>query len=104
MPREEKLVNDQVQQQRQQQNKAYLEKMKKEKKADEEYKRKVKEQIAIDRASRKADGKATSHNPTSDANGSTILINHDCSNLNIKQLDGTSLRHSFSCNYSLFIT
>lgn len=75
--------------QRQQQQTLYSEKAKKEKKADDEYKRKIKEQIALDRGSRKSDSISKP--------SSTTVMHHDHCNLNIKQLDGTSLRHSFPC-------
>ncbi|KAG2233574.1 hypothetical protein INT48_009361, partial [Thamnidium elegans] len=102
-----KLTQETQQKLQEKQNKLHVEKMKREKKADEEYKKKVKEQIAADRANqiatRKAEKQRLEQNKTAveEASSSTSSSFYDHSSLNIKQLDGSSLRHSFSSSDTL---
>ncbi|KAI8067677.1 ubiquitin-related domain-containing protein [Gilbertella persicaria] len=90
------------------QNKIMLEKKKKEKKEEEEYRKRVKEQIAKDRenqqAARKTEkerlqNKAKEETPIQKTVSSSGL--HHFANLNIKQLDGSSLKHRFSSSNTL---
>ncbi|GAA5795159.1 hypothetical protein HPULCUR_000513 [Helicostylum pulchrum] len=105
-----KLAQETQQNLQEKQNKLHVEKMKREKKADEEYKKRVKEQIATDRANqiatRKAQKQTLEQNKTTieePSSSSTSSSFYDRSNLNIKQLDGSSLRHSFSSSDTLAI-
>lgn len=90
------------------QNKLSLEKKKKEKKEEEEYKKKVKAQIAKDRenqiAARKAEKErkvleSQRNEQSNKPSGSANFYDH--SNLNIKQLDGSSIRNNFSSSDTL---
>ncbi|KAI7886365.1 ubiquitin-related domain-containing protein [Mucor mucedo] len=71
--------------------------LKKEKKADEDYKREIKQQIAMDRTA----SSSKKPNPSSSSQPSVQVIQHNQCNLNIKQLDGTSLKHSFASSDTL---
>ncbi|KAI8364622.1 ubiquitin-related domain-containing protein [Blakeslea trispora] len=86
------------------QNKLILEKKKKEKREEEEYKKRVKEQIAKDRENQKAAKKAENEKLDSrqDSSFSEKSSNTcDYCNLNIKELDGSSLKHRFSASDTL---
>ncbi|KAL7332677.1 hypothetical protein PS15p_201696 [Mucor circinelloides] len=106
-----KLAQETQQALQDKQNRLHLEKVKKERKADEEYKKKVKEQIAKDRAdqiaARKAEKQRLEEHEKQEQHTTTLVGNssskgyYDHSNLNIKQLDGSSLRHSFSSSNTL---
>ncbi|OBZ89192.1 UBX domain-containing protein 7 [Choanephora cucurbitarum] len=81
------------------QNRLLLEKKKKEKREEEEYKKKVKEQIAKDRENQKAAKKAGKEKleTTTDKTASEKSLDlFGYCNLNIKELDGSSLKHRFS--------
>ncbi|GAN05201.1 conserved hypothetical protein [Mucor ambiguus] len=106
-----KLAQESQQTLQDKQNRLHLEKIKQERKADEEYKKKVKEQIAKDRAdqvaARKAEKQRFEESKRQEQNairstGSASSEGYwDHSNLNIKQLDGCSLRHNFSSSNTL---
>ncbi|KAL7309297.1 hypothetical protein PS15m_011401 [Mucor circinelloides] len=88
-------------------NKIYFEKIKKERQEDEAHRKRVREQIARDRAEKIAQRNAEKQRQNSTA--STALAteegasssslsnsnNHAYSNLNIRQLDGSNIRHQF---------
>lgn len=81
----------------------YLEKVKKEKKEQEEYKKRIKEQIQKDRADQSASRKqqqATSSIKSPSPDNKSF---YDHCNLNIKQLNGTSLKHHFSRNLAQYM-
>ncbi|CAO3624178.1 unnamed protein product [Mucor fragilis] len=106
-----KLAQETQQTLQDKQNKLHLEKVKSDRKADDEYKKKVKEQIAKDRAdqiaARKAEkqrleeSKRQEQNAVRSAGNASSGGYWDHSNLNIKQLDGCSLRHNFSSSNTL---
>ncbi|KAK4515423.1 uncharacterized protein ATC70_010368 [Mucor velutinosus] len=106
-----KLAQETQQSLQDKQNRLHLEKVKKERKANEEYRKKVKEQIAKDRAdqiaARKAEkqrleeSKKQEQTAVRSAGNASSGGYWDHSNLNIKQLDGCSLRHSFSSSDTL---
>ncbi|KAI9482969.1 MAG: ubiquitin-related domain-containing protein [Benjaminiella poitrasii] len=105
-----KLAQETIQSVEEKQNKIYFEKLKKERKEDEEYKKKIKEQIAKDRAVQMAARKAEKQRlmdekektqSNKEASSQTHSDSHNHCNLNIKQLDGSSVRHSFSSSNRL---
>ncbi|EPB91313.1 hypothetical protein HMPREF1544_01830 [Mucor circinelloides 1006PhL] len=106
-----KLAQETQQALQDKQNRLHIEKVKKERKADEEYKKKVKEQIAKDRAdqiaARKAEKQRLEEHEKQEQHTTRLVGNsssrgyYDHSNLNIKQLDGSSLRYSFSSSNTL---
>ncbi|KAL9539471.1 hypothetical protein MBANPS3_010239 [Mucor bainieri] len=108
-----KLAQETQQSLQDKQTKLHLEKVKQERKADEEYKKNVKEQIAKDRkdqiAARKAEKQRLEESKKQQEQNSAIRSTEnassrgywDHSNLNIKQIDGCSLRHNFSSSDTL---
>lgn len=88
-------------------NKIYFEKIKKERQDDEAHRKKVREQIARDRAEKIAQRNTEKQRqnstsspvitPTEGGGSSSSLNNnnHAFSNLNIRQLDGSNIRHQF---------
>ncbi|KAI7907700.1 uncharacterized protein BX663DRAFT_491769 [Cokeromyces recurvatus] len=97
---EGKIAQETLQDLKEKQEKTYFEKLKKERKAEEEYKKKIKEQIAKDRAdqiaARKAEKQRISIEKEKNMNHNTSSDYYSHCNLNIKQLNGSNLRHSFS--------
>ncbi|KAL0078616.1 hypothetical protein J3Q64DRAFT_1765385 [Phycomyces blakesleeanus] len=85
------------------QNKAYFDKLRKEKKEEEEHRKRVKEQIARDRAEKAASRQvAKPSNPveTSEPKQKSRQ-NSDQSKLSIRQLDGSTLRNTFQATDKL---
>ena len=89
-------------------NKIYFEKIKKERLEDEAHRKKVRQQIATDRAEKIAQRNAEKQRKSSSSFDSSEIIgvnankttkDHDCSYLNIRQLDGTNVRHRFEGLY-----
>ncbi|KAL1929004.1 hypothetical protein VTP01DRAFT_2063 [Rhizomucor pusillus] len=92
------------------QNKLYFEKLKKEKKEEEEHRKRIREQIARDRAeqlaARQAEQKRRERNNSvlsSERGGkrSSSASSHDFSNLSIRQLDGSTMRNQFDATATL---
>ncbi|CEP18879.1 hypothetical protein [Parasitella parasitica] len=99
-----KLAQETRQNLQDQQDKLCLKQLKKERKSNEENERKVKEQIAKDRAIQIAERKAEKQHTEEGkkhVQQSPSKRYYDHSNLNIKQIDGSSLRHSFSSSNTL---
>ncbi|KAI8880181.1 hypothetical protein K501DRAFT_191877 [Backusella circina FSU 941] len=93
-------------------NKIYFDKIKKERKADEEHKKKVREQIARDRAEKIASRKAERERQSSIDDGkleqqqgssSSPSKSYNTCNLNIRQLDGSTIRHQFNADDALSV-
>lgn len=97
---EAKLMQEAKQTRVDKENKIYFDKLKKERLEDEAHRKRVREQIARDRAEKIAQRNAEKQrtaSPTAEANanGSSTSIYHSVSNLNIRQLDGSNIRHQF---------
>ncbi|KAI8334563.1 hypothetical protein BC941DRAFT_431560 [Chlamydoabsidia padenii] len=98
--KEAQLTKQQLQDQ---QNKLYFAKIKKEKQADEEHRRKIKEQIARDREEKVAERqrrlqqqKESSQPSSSSASQqSKETRHHDVCHLNVRQGDGNNIRNTF---------
>lgn len=107
---EAKMLQEAQQSRVDKENKIYFEKIKKERQEDEAHRKRVREQIARDRAEKIAQRNAEKQRQNSAA--STALAaeegasssslsgssNHAYSNLNIRQLDGSNIRHQFEGN------
>ncbi|KAI8988428.1 hypothetical protein BDF20DRAFT_855639 [Mycotypha africana] len=117
---EAKMMQEARQNQMDRDHQMYFAKLKKERKEEEAHKRRVREQIARDRAEKmekrnaekqlhSASTSATSlTNSTVDSNSSSSSCfkaatthPHAYSNLNIRQLDGSNIRHKFEANATL---
>ncbi|KAG1463589.1 hypothetical protein G6F46_003405 [Rhizopus delemar] len=109
---EAKMIQEAQQMKKDKENQIYLEKMKKERKEAEEHKRKVREQIARDREEKMAQRKANKERQELAASASsssqrdnemstTKRQGYEFSNLNIRLLDGTNLRHQFEASDTL---
>ncbi|CEG66689.1 hypothetical protein RMATCC62417_03224 [Rhizopus microsporus] len=105
---EAKAIQEAQQMQKDKENQLYLEKIKKERKEAEEHKRRVREQIARDRAERLAERKAEKERQEVAGSSSQQIDNtskkrhnHEYSNLNIRLLDGTNMRHQFEASDTL---
>lgn len=125
------MIQEAQQMKKDKENQIYLEKMKKERKEAEEHKRKVREQIARDREEKMAQRKANKERQELAAsassssqrdnemryiksffpiailwlidiqNSTTKRQGYEFSNLNIRLLDGTNLRHQFEGNLTI---
>lgn len=103
---EAKLLQEAKQDRVDKENKKYFEQIKKERLEDEAHRKKVRDQIAKDRAEKIAQRNAEKQRsspeinvvPSSIEHANNINLNHDYSNLNIRQLDGTNLRNKFEGN------
>ncbi|KAI8097469.1 uncharacterized protein BX664DRAFT_326451 [Halteromyces radiatus] len=97
------------QQLQEQQNKIYFAKIKKEKQADEEHRRKIKEQIARDREEKIMERRKQQQQQQQTSNSSSFSSlsssqgtkNHDTCHLNIRQVDGVNIRHKFNAHDTL---
>ncbi|CAO3701701.1 unnamed protein product [Rhizopus microsporus] len=105
---EAKAIQEAQQMQKDRENQLYLERIKKERKEAEEHKRRVREQIARDRAERLAERKAEKERQEAAGSSSQQIDNtskkrhnHEYSNLNIRLLDGTNMRHQFEASDTL---
>ncbi|GAA5805793.1 hypothetical protein HPULCUR_011319 [Helicostylum pulchrum] len=103
---EAKLLQEAKQDRVDKENKKYFDQIKKERLEDEAHRKKVREQIAKDRAEKIAQRNAEKQrspeiNVASSAEFSTSNANHDYSNLNIRQLDGTNIRSKFEASTTL---
>lgn len=101
---EAKLLQEAKQDRVDKENKKYFDQIKKERLEDEAHRKKVREQIAKDRAEKIAQRNAEKQrspeiNVASSAEFSTSNANHEYSNLNIRQLDGTNIRSKFEGIY-----
>ncbi|GAN03127.1 UBX domain-containing protein 4-like isoform X2 [Mucor ambiguus] len=104
---EAKMLQEAQQSRVDKENKIYFEKIKKERQEDEAHRKRVREQIARDRAEKIAQRNAEKKRqnstssttlPTEESTSSSSLSNnshHAYSNLNIRQLDGSNIRHQF---------
>ncbi|KAI8142060.1 hypothetical protein BJV82DRAFT_158774 [Fennellomyces sp. T-0311] len=102
-----KMMQQTREQMEDQRNKQHFAKIKKEKKEDEEHRRKIKEQIARDRAEQiaarqaakqrsKSETSSTSPRPSSNSSGQ-----HNTSSISIRQLDGSTIRNKFQASDTL---
>ncbi|KAI8082261.1 hypothetical protein BDF21DRAFT_258728 [Thamnidium elegans] len=103
---EAKVLQEAKQDRVDKENKKYFDQIKKERLEDEAHRKKVREQIAKDRAEKIAQRNAEKQrspeiNVASSAEFSTSNANHDYSNLNIRQLDGTNIRSKFEASTTL---
>ncbi|KAK4517228.1 peroxisomal copper amine oxidase [Mucor velutinosus] len=104
---EAKMLQEAQQSRVDKENKIYFEKIKKERQEDEAHRKRVREQIARDRAEKIAQRNAEKQRqnstslttlPTEEGASNSSLSNnshHAYSNLNIRQLDGSNIRHQF---------
>lgn len=104
---EAKMLQEAKQSRVDKENKIYFEKIKKERLDDEAHRKKVREQIARDRAEKIAQRNSEKQRqnltspsataPTEEGGSSSSFNNnnHVYSNLNIRQLDGSNIRHQF---------
>ncbi|RCH88797.1 UBX domain-containing protein 4 [Rhizopus stolonifer] len=100
---ESKAMQEAQQSQTDKQNKVYFDKIKKERQEDEAHRKRVREQIARDRAEKIAQRTAEKQRlqareiASSNNSGGNInnVNNHEFSNLSIRQLDGSNIRHQF---------
>jgi recombination DNA repair RAD52 pathway protein len=106
---EAKLMQEAKQDRKDKENKVYFDKLRKEKMEDEAHRKRVRQQIATDRAEKIAQRNAEKERKNSitppppfvdeKSNGSSSSsINHEFSNLNIRQLNGTNIRNKFEGN------
>lgn len=112
---EAKMLQEAQQSRVDKENKIYFEKIKKERQEDEAHRRKVREQIARDRAEKIAQRNAEKQRQNSTASPTTLSTeegatsssslnnssHHAYSNLNIRQLDGSNIRHQFEATSTL---
>ncbi|KAL0145963.1 hypothetical protein V8B55DRAFT_1466789 [Mucor lusitanicus] len=113
---EAKMLQEAQQSRVDKENKIYFEKIKKERQEDEAHKKKVREQIARDRAEKIAQRNAEKQRQNSTLSSTTLLAeegtssssslsnsssHHVYSNLNIRQLDGSNIRHQFEAASTL---
>ncbi|KAI9244246.1 hypothetical protein BY458DRAFT_561043 [Sporodiniella umbellata] len=99
---EAKIMQEAKQTQADKENQVFMEKLRKEKKEAEEHKRKVREQIARDRAEKLAEKKKEQERQISYVgSGCESRQNHEFSNLNIRLLDGSTIRHQFEASDTL---
>lgn len=107
---EAKMLQEAQQSRVDKENKIYFEKIKKERQEDEAHRKRVREQIARDRAEKIAQRNAEKQRQNStfttlptDEGASSSSLNDDSrhaySNLNIRQLDGSNIRHQFEGIY-----
>ncbi|CAO3633508.1 unnamed protein product [Mucor fragilis] len=109
---EAKMLQEAQQSRVDKENKIYFEKIKKERQEDEAHRKRVREQIARDRAEKIAQRNAEKQRQNStfttlptDEGASSSSLNDDSrhaySNLNIRQLDGSNIRHQFEAASTL---
>ncbi|OBZ89602.1 UBX domain-containing protein 4 [Choanephora cucurbitarum] len=104
---ESKAMQEAQQNRMDKENKVYFDRIKKERQEEEAHRRKVREQIARDRAEKMAKRSAEKQrSPTEEAiDESHVKANssqsHELSNLSIRQLDGSSIRHQFKATDTL---
>ncbi|KAG2206696.1 hypothetical protein INT47_003638 [Mucor saturninus] len=105
---EAKLMQEARQSRVDQENKIYFEKIKKEKLQDEAHRKKVREQIATDRAEKMASQRrerersSLPHLQQQEVHSNSgNSSNSEFSNLNIRQLNGTNLRNKFEATTTL---
>lgn len=104
---EAKLMQEARQSRVDKENKIYFEKIKKERLQDEAHRKKVREQIATDRAEKisQRNTERQRSSPVLQENRSSSSLNaSEFSNLNIRQLNGTNIRYKFEGKYLGFFT
>ncbi|KAI8377371.1 hypothetical protein BD560DRAFT_390901 [Blakeslea trispora] len=103
---ESKAMQEAQQNRMDKENKVYFDRIKKERQEDEAHKRKVREQIARDRAEKNQRStekqRSGAEEPVQHSHvKASSSQSHEWSNLSIRQLDGSSIRHPFKATDTL---